>query len=172
MDSETDKNKPETPYKFCATTFLAAAGILLGATSALSAFLGNNLSKVIGVFLDDNLSIEETALILTATVFCLMFVAGFVVLTILFIHCIKQYWNEANKAVSDYALELAIQRNKEWIRSFESTNTSDDQTAQKDKFNSKDLELVRDLVNKITVLVDLLTEKIEDNKNNNSKDKS
>ena len=89
MDSETDKNKPETPYKFCATTFLAAAGILLGATSALSAFLGNNLSKVIGVFLDDNLSIEETALILTATVFCLMFVAGFVVSTILFIHCIK-----------------------------------------------------------------------------------
>ena len=79
MDSETDKkNKPETPYKFCATTFLAAAGILLGATSALSAFLGNNLSKVIGVFLDDNLSIEETSLILTATVFCLMFVAGFV----------------------------------------------------------------------------------------------
>ena len=77
---------------------------------------------------------------------------------------IKQYWNEANKAVSDYALELAIQRNKEWTRSFESTNTSDDQTAQKDKFNSKDLELVRDLVNKITVLVDLLTEKIEDNK--------
>lgn len=50
MDTETDNKKPETPYKFCATTFLAAAGILLGATSALSAFLGNNLSKVIGVF--------------------------------------------------------------------------------------------------------------------------
>ena len=49
MDTETDNKKPETPYKFCATTFLAAAGILLGATSALSAFLGNNLSKVIGV---------------------------------------------------------------------------------------------------------------------------
>ena len=117
---------------------------------------------MIGVFSGDNLSMEETALILTATVFCLMFVAGFVVSTILFIHCIKQYWNEANKAVSDYALELAIQRNKEWTRSFESSNTSDGRADQKDKFNSKDLELVRDLVNKITVLVDLLTKKIEE----------
>ena len=56
MDTETDNKKTETPYKFCATTFLAAAGILIGATSALSAFLGNNLSNVIGVFSGDNLS--------------------------------------------------------------------------------------------------------------------
>lgn len=66
MDTETDNKKPETPYKFCATTFLAAAGILLGATSALSAFLGNNLSKVIGVFSGDNLSMERNCFYLNS----------------------------------------------------------------------------------------------------------
>lgn len=160
MDPETDKKKPETPYKFCATTFLAGAGILLGAASALFAFLGNNLSKVIALFVGDSLSIENKIIIITALGFFAIFAIAFLISIVAFTYCIKQYWKESFKAVNDYEIDLLIQRNKQWSGL---NDTADEKTNRQEMFNKDDLDLARSLTNKAIILIDVLTEKIKDN---------